>query len=117
MFKGNLQFWKNNKAQSILEYSLIIGIVTVIFFNMGTFLKRGTQGMIKTIADQIGDQRNGDQIFDVEEGFMVNAFIDTDATTEKTRGEDAGVVTHYYNDRMHSESTTETLLGFQEEED
>ncbi|MBU0468630.1 MAG: hypothetical protein KKF78_06550 [Candidatus Omnitrophica bacterium] len=114
MFKVNLKFWKNNKAQSILEYSLIVGMVTVIFFNMGTFLKRGTQGMIKTVADQIGTQRNADQIFDIEEGFMVNAFVDVDAATETTRGESAGVVTHYYNDRMHSESTTETGLGFQE---
>ncbi|MFH1684717.1 MAG: hypothetical protein ABH983_00265 [Candidatus Micrarchaeota archaeon] len=81
---------------------------------MGTFLKRGTQGMIKTIADQIGTQRNADQVFDIEEGFMINAFVDTDAVVEVTRGEDAGVVTHYYNDRMHSESTTETGLGFQE---
>lgn len=113
MFKTNLTFWKNNKAQSILEYSLIVGIVTIIFFNMGTFLKRGTQGMIKTVADQIGDQRNADQRFVLEDGFLRNSFVETDAAIEKSLGDDTGVVTTYYNDRTHSQTQTESGLGFQ----
>lgn len=115
MSKVNLIFLKDNKAQSILEYSLIVGIVTIIFFNMGTFLKRGTQGMIKTVADQIGDQRNADQRFVLEDGFLRNSFVETDAAIEKSLGDDTGVVTTYYNDRTHSQSISETGLGFQGE--
>lgn len=114
MVKINLTFWKNNKAQSLLEYSLIVGIVTLVCFNMGTFLKRGTQGMIKTVADQLGDQREADQRFVVEDGFLRKSDIVVDASKETSTGEIAGVVTKYYYDRAHSQTTSEASLGFQE---
>ena len=48
-------------GQSIMEYILLIGIVTVALTFMGPLFKRGLQSVVKVTADQIGDQRNADQ--------------------------------------------------------
>jgi len=47
---------KNKKAQGLLEYALILGIVTVALLAMQTYFKRGIQSMIKVVADDYGPQ-------------------------------------------------------------
>src|SRR5271154_4403675 len=60
------------RGQTILEYTIIVGIVTVVLYYMGTSIKRGEQSLIKVTADQIGNQQNSDQDFnDAQQGYMV----------------------------------------------
>jgi len=59
------------RGQSILEYTIIVGIVTVVLFYMGTGIKRGVQSLVKVTADQVGNQQNADQDFkDTQQGYM-----------------------------------------------
>lgn len=59
------------RGQTILEYTIIVGIVTVVLFYMGTGIKRGMQSLVKVTADQVGNQQNADQDFnDTREGYM-----------------------------------------------
>jgi len=59
------------RGQTILEYTIIVGIVTVVLFYMGTAVKRGVQSLVKVTADQVGNQQEADQDFnDVQEGYM-----------------------------------------------
>ena len=59
------------RGQSIVEYTIIVGIVTVVLYYMGTGIKRGVQSLIKVTADQVGNQQNADQDFnDVQQGYM-----------------------------------------------
>ena len=59
------------RGQSIIEYSMIIGILTVVLYYMGTSIKRGVQSLIKVTADQVGNQQNSDQNFnDTRQGYM-----------------------------------------------
>ena len=69
------------RGQTILEYTIIVGIVTMVLFYMGTAVKRGVQSLVKVTADQVGNQQNADQDFnDVQpEGYMINS---TDVTEE-----------------------------------
>lgn len=61
-------------GQTIVEYTMIIGIVTVVLFYMGTSIKRGVQSLIKVTADQVGNQQNSDQDFnDDQQGYMVGS--------------------------------------------
>ena len=53
----------NNQAQIFLEYTIISGIVIMILLSMNTMIKRGIQGMVKSVADQIGLQINAEQNF------------------------------------------------------
>jgi Flp pilus assembly pilin Flp len=98
------------RGQTILEYTIIIGIVAIVFVYMGAGMKRGLQSMIKVTADQIGNQENSDQDFnDVEQGYMVSS------TTSAT--DSLNVVTNeigyipksgpavYVTDKVENEST------------
>ena len=59
------------RGQSVLEYTIIIGIVTVVLYYMGTGIKRGVQSMVKVTADQVGNQQNAEQDFnDAQQGYM-----------------------------------------------
>lgn len=50
------------QAQTFIEYILMISAVTAIMLLMSTMVKRGVQGMVKTVADQVGFQNESDQI-------------------------------------------------------
>lgn len=45
-----------NKAQTILEYAILIGVVVAGIMAMQVYLKRGLQGRIKSSADTMGEQ-------------------------------------------------------------
>lgn len=44
-------YLRNRKANSIIEYSLIIGIVALALSMMNIYIKRGVQGRVKDMAD------------------------------------------------------------------
>lgn len=46
----------NKKAQSTLEYAVIIAVVVAALIAMQAYLKRGLQGKIKQSSDDIGEQ-------------------------------------------------------------
>ena len=100
-----------NKAQVLLEYTIIIGIITLIFFAMNTLLKRGIQGMVKVVADQVGRQENADQRFD-ESGHMESSYAVTRSSLDKTTGELAGVKSYTYSDVIFTDTETVSNLGF-----
>ena len=63
---------RTRRGQSILEYTMIAGIITLVLFYMGTAIKRGVQSLVKITADQVGNQQNADQDFnDIQSGYMV----------------------------------------------
>ncbi len=55
---------KFNKAQSLIEYGLILGILTAALLSMQVYFKRGIQSVIKVVADDYGQQ--GEPVRDVE---------------------------------------------------
>jgi hypothetical protein len=48
-------FTKTIKAQSTLEYALLIGVVVGVLLTMQNYLKRSMQGRLQTTADEIGE--------------------------------------------------------------
>lgn len=46
----------NKKAQSTLEYALLIGVIVAGLIAMQLYLKRGYQGKLRESSDQIGAQ-------------------------------------------------------------
>lgn len=59
MKNGN--YFYTRTGQSILEYIILIGIITISLYYMGPAIKRGTQSLVKVAADQIGNQAASDQ--------------------------------------------------------
>jgi Flp pilus assembly pilin Flp len=44
------------KAQSTLEYALVIAVIVAALVAMQTYIKRSLQGKLKSASDDIGDQ-------------------------------------------------------------
>jgi len=44
------------KAQSVLEYSLLIAVIVGVALTMQVYIKRSMQGQIQLAGDQVGDQ-------------------------------------------------------------
>lgn len=64
-------------GQSIIEYILLVGIVTLVLIYMGTDFKRGIQSVVKVTADQMGTQVNSDQDFNSASGFLSSSVTNT----------------------------------------
>ena len=47
---------KRQKAQTTLEYAIIIAVVVAALLAMQTYMKRGIQGKLKSASDEIGEQ-------------------------------------------------------------
>jgi len=45
---------KTRRAESIIEYAFLIGLIATALLAMQTYLKRGVQGVIKATADDLG---------------------------------------------------------------
>ena len=43
----------NNKAQAVIEYAILIGIVAIAFVTMKTYVERSVNANIKLIEEQI----------------------------------------------------------------
>lgn len=50
----------NNKAQSIMEYAIIIGLVVAGLSAMQVYIRRGIQAGIKVAADELGNQEDAE---------------------------------------------------------
>jgi len=48
--------FKRNKAQTTLEYAILIGVVVAGLIAMQVYLKRGYQGSLKESSDSMGKQ-------------------------------------------------------------
>ena len=105
---------KNSPAgQILLEYIIVIGIVVLVLFAMSTMIKRGTQGMIKVVADQIGNQVNAEQDFE-NSGYLSSSYSSTRAETLKTKTDFLGNITYSFGDLVATNSEVVINLGFTE---
>ena len=101
---------KKQKAQSLLEYSALLGMIVVILIAMQPLIQRSTQSMIKIVADQIGTQQNSDQPFDYS-SYLENAYTVTRSTLSEKRVESNTMANYYYDDKSLSQSTEVMNLG------
>jgi hypothetical protein len=67
--------------------------------------------MIKTVADQVGVQKNGDQLFD-ETGHLESSYVSSRSQVDKTTVAVGSAATQIYNDRFFTESNQSVNLGF-----
>jgi hypothetical protein len=74
----------NSLAQSLSEYVLLIGIVSIAFISMQTYMKRGIHSVIKVAADELGSQQYLRDI-DLQKGTQTSSLTETVAqSTERS---------------------------------
>ena len=115
---------KNFQAQVLLEYIIIIGIVTIVLFAMFHAAKRGIQSVIKVAADQVGNQQAAEQLSGVPLGNSVNPNLSavsgylvemnsaTQANNRKQTKENAGDFAYIYDESVFMATNSVTNLGF-----
>ena len=101
-------------AQTFIEYTLLFGILISLLIAMTPLMKRGIQGMIKVVADQVGTQQNADQPGG-KSGQLDNAYIVTRVDSEKNVRERLGDTTYdFIKEDVATESTISSNVGFTE---
>ena len=70
--------------------------------------------MIKFVADQVGNQQEGDQLFDSRTGHLKESYTTTRARMDTTTEDVAGYVNYIYADALLTESNQLVNMGFQE---
>jgi len=113
------------RGQSILEYTIIVGIITLVLYYMGTSIKRGVQSFVKVTADQVGNQENADQDFsDTQQGYMQASNSTSQSIYNKQISEvgyipSSGNAVYLgntsYNDATYTSTNTITNGGFSPE--
>ncbi len=99
-------------GQSLLQYTIVLGIAATVFVVMAPMLRRVTQGFIKVAADQIGGQQNGEQSFNLAGGYLKNSTQWRGGVTDKRTQEFAGNVTYFYDDEIQGWSKADVDMGF-----
>ena len=104
----------NNRAQIFLEYAIICGVSIMVLISMNAMIKRGIQGMIKSVADQIGNQDDAEQQFE-DSVYLESQYTSTRSSMDKTTTETMGVTNYIYDDTVTTNTIAATNLGFTEE--
>ncbi|MCK5580877.1 MAG: hypothetical protein KAJ18_06350 [Candidatus Omnitrophica bacterium] len=103
---------KKRQAQTFLEYTLLIGVLTGVIVAMTPLLRRGTQAMVKLVADQLGTQQGAEQLGGTR-GHLVESVAKREADRVKRRSDSMGTVVYdITRDDVYMEKETTTNLGF-----
>lgn len=99
------------RAQTLTEYSTVIGIVTAVLLAMTPMIRRSVQSMIKLTAGQVGVQENAEQKFD-DSGYLDYSYTTTRSSTDKTTDHTNVLINHTYDDWTMSSTNMFINLGF-----
>ena len=100
------------RAQTFLEYMLVFGVVASVLVAMTPLLKRSTQGLVKVVADHVGNQKNAEQLGGTS-GHLVSAYIVTRQDKPKSSGGRAGdTIYGYCGEVVNTQRATYANAGF-----
>jgi uncharacterized protein (UPF0333 family) len=101
-----LKILSKHKAQSTLEFAVLIAIVVVALLTMQLYMKRGIQGKIREGADEMGSQFSPGQMTSVRTSstaqYATEDITNTDGTSNSTYLDDR-VVTREANTALNYE--------------
>ena len=95
-----------NRAQTTLEYAILIGVVVAGLIAMQVYLKRGFQGKLKENADTMGTQ--------FSPGYTTSRYTTHNVTNSNEEVAD-GVTTTTINNQSTDRSGTEDVGKFENE--
>jgi len=100
----------------MLDYAILFGIVATILFAFSSYIRRGIQGMVRTVSDQIGPQEGADQRVNRErgDGYLISSFADVDLASGKDSKEYVGSFNYHFDDKSTVRLETVSNLGFSE---
>ncbi len=77
------KFFGKLNGQSLMEYTIFVGIVIVSLLFMGSFLKRGVQSVVKLTADQLAPQNEAEESAEETEAHLEESYSSSRAEGRK----------------------------------
>ena len=106
--------FRKKRAQSISEYVILITIVVAASISMFTYIKRGTQGLVRAATDQIGSQIKSEQDFNGVGGYMTGSNTITSSYANQDLYVWPGAVQKIFVEGTDTQTNTSSNLGFSE---
>lgn len=104
------------RGQSLIEYSLLMGIIVTIIIAMGPMIKYTSQGMIKSVTDLIGNQEASEQQFnEIGGGYLVYSVSDSRVQSNHRVEQLGRDITLHFNDTIDVGSSASIDMGFTRE--
>ena len=100
-----------NQAQTMLEYTVVLTLVTGLMYAMLPLIKRSTQTMIRLVVDQIGNQHNAEQEFSRERGHLEHSYTSRRSQVNKRRMERLGIFNFVCDDTIYTVSNAKINMG------
>ncbi len=101
-------------AQTFVEYTLLVGVVIGLLIAMAPMLRRGTQGMIKIVSDQVGFQANAEQIGGTM-GHLIETRTHTAIDRQRRTDEKFGNTTYQFlRDEVETQTSSFSNMGWSE---
>lgn len=109
--------FRNRRAQTLLDYILLLGIVSTVLFAMNTSIRRSIQAVVKGAADHIGRQEESDQDFEGRSGFLVESVTDARTTRNRQTSDFLGALDYNVDETTTIKTNSLTNLGVVERAD
>ncbi|MDP2652465.1 MAG: hypothetical protein Q8Q08_00360 [Candidatus Omnitrophota bacterium] len=102
------------RGQTFIEYTLLLGVLVSILVAMTPLVRRGVQGMVKIVVDQVGTQKDAEQVGGTS-GYLINTTMETDSYRETLKTEYLGDTGYWTtSDWTATNSEVHLNLGFTE---
>lgn len=88
--------FQNFKGQSVVEYSLLLGVVIAVVVLLTPMIKRATQSMVRVVADELAEQQNAEPKTD---GGLI--YTNMKAAIDRQQGRQ-----EWYSNTVHSVQTS-----------
>ncbi|MBU1124498.1 MAG: hypothetical protein KKC84_00555 [Candidatus Omnitrophica bacterium] len=76
---------KSGLAQSMMEYAIVLGLISAALAAMQVYFRRNIQSVVKFASDQLGDQRKGGVEYDYRYEMKPREGSNVSATTFGTK--------------------------------
>ena len=100
------------RAQSLLEYVIVIGLVTAVFFAIAPLFKRGIQSVVRLASDQLAIQQNAEQKATSMSGYLVENYSASRTTNDKQTLQRPRSTNYVYGDSESTYTNSLVNLGF-----
>ncbi len=107
-----------SKAQSISEYVILIGLVSMALIGMQVYMKRGIQAVVKEAADELGQQSKGLVDVDYKYDWKWKGVSSVEASAKaenRTTGSEGGAVSYGTNEETRQKGILSWGLWREEE--
>ena len=101
---------RREPGQSLMEMVLLVTLVTTALVFMSVHVKRTSQGLMRSAADQLGDQSGAEQ--DFSQSFLQNSATVSRATATTAYRSVGGVISSNSAERTEMLSNSLVNTGF-----